>query len=122
MVAPGVLRDPVCGMILESYDVPVSREYGGRTYHFCSPVCRERFDRDRDRYASAEPLEHAQLVVGGLSCGDATRLECELARLSGVTQVTVNPLTETAYVTFAPARLGLEAMKRAVRDAGFRVE
>ena len=117
------LRDPVCGMTLESYDIALDRAYGGRTYRFCSPVCRERFDREPARYvAVAAPLDHAWLVVDGLSCGsDATRLEHRLARLDGVARVAVNPLTETAYVTFNPDRLGLAEMKRAVRDAGFRV-
>ena len=123
MVAQTALRDPVCGMTLESFDVALSREYGGQTYVFCSPVCRERFDREPGRYvAAAAPLDHVWLVVGGLSCGsDATRLEHKLARLDGVARVTVNPVTETAYVTFDPGRLDLDAMKRTVRGAGFQV-
>lgn len=115
-------RDPVCGMMLEAYDAVVRRQYGGKTYHFCSPVCRERFDQDPGRYGAAAALDHVLLVVVGLSCGsDATRLEHRLAGLDGVDRVTVNPLTETAYVTFDPNRLSLMEMKQTIRDAGYRV-
>lgn len=116
-----VLRDAVCAMTLESYDVALSRDHGGGTYHFCSTICRERFDREPGRNVStAAPLSHAWLVVGGMSCGgDATRIEHELSRIDGVTQVTVNPLTETAYASFVPDRFGPGEIKRIARGVGF---
>lgn len=113
-------RDPVCGMRLESYDQPLAREYGGRTYVFCSSVCRERFDRNPTRYVPAEPAASLRLHVAGLSCaGEATRLEHRLARVAGVRQVAVNPVTETAYVTFDPDRLSLSDLQAAAAAAGF---
>ena len=46
------IQDPVCGM-----QIPASRardftEYKGQTYHFCSTVCKDQFDRDPERYVS----------------------------------------------------------------------
>lgn len=116
-------RDPVCGMILEPYDAIVRRDYGGQTYRFCSSVCRERFDLEPARYSSAAvPLDHTLIVVGGLSCGsDATKLERKLVAMDGIDRVTVNPLTETAYVTFDPYRLSLAEIKQTIRDVGYRV-
>jgi Cu+-exporting ATPase len=46
------IQDLVCGM-----QIPASRtrdfsEYQGQTYHFCSTVCKDQFDRDPERYVS----------------------------------------------------------------------
>ncbi len=111
--------DPICGMALESYDVALLREYDGRTYSFCSPVCRERFDRDPGRYAWATPpLEYARVAVVGLPCaGEASRLERRLSKIDGIVRVTVNPVTEEAYLTFDPNRLSLADVEAAVSDA-----
>lgn len=119
MVSQTTRRDPVCGMTLESYDVAFSREYGGQTHLFCSPVCRERFDRDPGRYVPAAPaLEHARVGVVGLPCaGDAHRLERRLAKIDGIGRVTVNPVTEVAYLTFDPNRLSLADVESAVAAA-----
>lgn len=121
MATSNSLQDPVCGMTLESYDIALTREHNGRTYVFCSPVCRERFDRDPERYAIAPvALAHTRVRVGGLSCGgDALRLEHRLLRLAGVARASVNPLTEVADVAFDPARLDPEAIRSAIRGEGF---
>jgi YHS domain-containing protein len=39
-------KDPVCGMAVSRNDVAGSSEYQGKTYYFCSPACKERFDAD----------------------------------------------------------------------------
>ena len=38
-----VIRDPVCGMTVDPSAGKPQLEHEGRTYHFCSPRCRERF-------------------------------------------------------------------------------
>ena len=124
MVAQVALRDPVCGMNLEAYDIALSREYGGQTHVFCSPVCRERFDRDPGRYVP-EPtrLEHARVGVVGLPrAEEASKLERRLAKIDGIVRVTVNPVTKEAHLMFDPNRLSLAETKAAVAGvcAAFR--
>ena len=41
--------DPVCGMSVKT-DSPHRHLYGGRTYHFCSAPCREKFAAEPQRY------------------------------------------------------------------------
>jgi Cu+-exporting ATPase len=48
-----VTTDPVCGMGLNPEDVGEKSEYGGRTYHFCSAECRNKFDEEPAKYAGA---------------------------------------------------------------------
>lgn len=44
-------KDPVCGMKVDpSAPRGGSAEYGGSTYHFCNPRCRERFLAEPEKY------------------------------------------------------------------------
>ncbi len=47
--------DPVCGMQVEKDLAPARLSLGGRTHYFCSDHCRERFERDPDRYLVPAP-------------------------------------------------------------------
>jgi YHS domain-containing protein len=44
-------KDPVCGMEVDEHQAAGKSEYQGRTYHFCSPACQDRFEEDPPRYA-----------------------------------------------------------------------
>lgn len=45
----GVAVDPVCGMSVEPEN-SLGIEHDGRAYHFCSERCRERFEREPERF------------------------------------------------------------------------
>jgi uncharacterized membrane protein YraQ (UPF0718 family)/YHS domain-containing protein len=47
----GYAIDPVCGMQVRTADAPATARRGGRRIHFCSDHCRERFDRDPERFS-----------------------------------------------------------------------
>jgi len=46
-------RDPVCGMAVDRRTALTS-EFRGKTYFFCGPGCRAKFEADPERYASSE--------------------------------------------------------------------
>lgn len=45
--------DPVCGMTIDDSPDAPHTTYRGRTYVFCSDVCRDRFSADPEFYQSA---------------------------------------------------------------------
>jgi Cu+-exporting ATPase len=49
--ARGEAVDPVCGMAIMPGQAAGTIEHRGRTYHFCSLSCREKFRREPERYA-----------------------------------------------------------------------
>ncbi len=49
-----VVRDVVCGMSIEETAVFATSAYKGKTYRFCSEVCRQHFERHPEWYASPE--------------------------------------------------------------------
>ncbi len=49
----GIIRDPVCGMIVDPEAGKPKTEHAGHTYHFCSQSCHDKFVRDPDRWLEA---------------------------------------------------------------------
>ena len=46
--------DPVCGMSIEEKDAAATSVYEGKTYFFCSPSCKTKFDKDPEVFVSTE--------------------------------------------------------------------
>ena len=44
-------RDPVCGMNVDPAKAAGSSQYQGRTFYFCAPGCKTRFDANPAQYA-----------------------------------------------------------------------
>jgi YHS domain-containing protein len=49
-----VVKDPVCGMMIDEKTAAATSQYKGRTYYFCAAVCKERFDRSPQSYADKD--------------------------------------------------------------------
>ena len=43
--------DPVCGMKIKKSDAKATYEYKGKTYYFCMEGCKEKFEKDPEKYA-----------------------------------------------------------------------
>jgi Cu+-exporting ATPase len=41
-----VVKDPVCGMDVETASAAGRTDYKGQTYHFCGSKCKEKFDQN----------------------------------------------------------------------------
>jgi P-type Cu+ transporter len=54
-ILPSALRvkDPVCGMSVDSQKPAGKVEHGGKTYYFCSPRCAERFEKEPEKFMAA---------------------------------------------------------------------
>jgi len=80
--------------------------------------------RDTGRPA-AEAMENmaaatATIPIGGMTCAAcSSRVEKVLAKLKGVSAVSVNLATEKAVVTYAPQTIRLAALREAITKAGY---
>jgi len=52
------VKDPVCGMEIESEKAFAKREHEGRTFYFDSQDCVDKFDADPHKYGHPEEHEH----------------------------------------------------------------
>jgi len=50
--------DPVCKMQVDEATAKWTSEYQGKTYYFCSPGCKQSFDKDPEHYLSGGAGEH----------------------------------------------------------------
>jgi YHS domain-containing protein len=46
-------KDPVCGMDVDPQTAAGKSEYKGQTYYFCSPGCKQDFDKDPEKYVGS---------------------------------------------------------------------
>ncbi len=47
-------KDPVCGMQVDENKAPATSTYQGKKYAFCGQECKNKFDREPQRYAQQE--------------------------------------------------------------------
>jgi len=48
-----VVKDSICGMMIEAEKSAGSSTFQGRTFYFCSAGCKRTFDKDPARHAKA---------------------------------------------------------------------
>ncbi|MGB4236254.1 MAG: YHS domain-containing protein [Methanoregulaceae archaeon] len=44
--------DPICKMTVDEKTAKFTSVYKGKTYYFCAPGCKKKFDNDPEKYAS----------------------------------------------------------------------
>ena len=45
--------DPVCKMSVDERKAAAQSEYNGKTYYFCSPGCKAKFDANPSTYVTS---------------------------------------------------------------------
>ena len=43
--------DPICKMNVDEDTAQYTSEYKGKTYYFCAPGCKKKFDENPEQYA-----------------------------------------------------------------------
>lgn len=43
-------KDPVCGMEVNPEEAAAEAEHGGKTYYFCAPGCKNKFEKNPEDY------------------------------------------------------------------------
>ena len=138
------VKDPVCGMEINSVQAAGQREYGGATYYFCSDSCLQKFDADPAQYVTvaSEPAaiqatdaalattdgaagdgatgERCDLPILGMHCAAcATRIEKALNKAPGVQNAGVNYATGRATVHYDPQTTDAAKLREVVKKTGY---
>ena len=45
-----MMKDPICGMIVDEKKTSLKSEHEGQTFYFCSGSCQKKFDSDPHKY------------------------------------------------------------------------
>ena len=54
------VRDPVCGMMIDEKDAAATSDYKGKTFSFCSPSCKDTFEKAPVSYAGEKTTGEAK--------------------------------------------------------------
>ncbi len=57
-------KDPICGMNVDEKTAKLKSDYKGKTYYFCSQMCKATFDKNPAKYAGGSSGHSG----GGCSC------------------------------------------------------
>ncbi len=52
-------KDPVCGMTVDPARAKATYEHAGKTYYFCCPGCKTKFEADPAKYLAPKPIQIA---------------------------------------------------------------
>lgn len=45
-----MVKDPVCNMDVDEKKAAATSEYKGKAYYFCAKTCKEKFDKEPEKY------------------------------------------------------------------------
>jgi Cu+-exporting ATPase len=45
-----MVRDPVCGMMVDENNPPTKTTYKGKEYYFCMEGCKQEFEKHPEKY------------------------------------------------------------------------
>jgi uncharacterized protein len=51
-------RDVVCGMQVDEQKAPATSSHKGERYVFCGQECKDKFDKNPERYAKSSQQQH----------------------------------------------------------------
>lgn len=54
-----MIKDVVCGMMIDPKTAVGKLEYRGQTYYFCSKGCKAQFEMKPEKFVGEQNVEHA---------------------------------------------------------------
>jgi len=117
------VTDPVCKMVIEDKDAVGSSEYKGKTYYFCSEMCREDFGKDPESFLGEKSAMPGPVLMGTAKgemakdpiCGMVIPKERSIKRVVGGREYYF--CSESCVKTFEAPEQELKSMKRRVTIA-----
>ncbi len=52
------VKDPVCGMVIDSETTQLKSKYKGKTHYFCAPGYKAAFDKAPEKYVQPDQRAH----------------------------------------------------------------
>ena len=56
-IRSNMVKDPVCRMVLDESKAAFSTEYKGERNYFCGAGCKERFEKEPEKFLSGKQVD-----------------------------------------------------------------
>ena len=111
--------DPVCGMTVKITPTALQTEHGGKSYYFCSPRCRDKFEADPSRFTTPQQTPTQPPAAPGVKW--TCPMHPEIVRRGVVPDIVTDQTSAHDTLNgYVPAGLSLqeaaELRRRAPRD------
>lgn len=119
-------KDPICGMEVDE-KIAISAEKDGKTYYFCSPICRDKFldkevEKEKIPTEKSGDLEKAVIKISGMDCASCViAIETALKKVNGVYTARVNFASEKAHVEYDPKIASRKDLEKAIEAIGYKI-
>jgi Cu+-exporting ATPase len=60
-----MMKDPVCGMMVDEKKAKFKSDYMGKTYYFCAQSCKATFDKDPTKFSGSGGKTGHSCCCGG---------------------------------------------------------
>jgi len=143
------MEDVVCGMEIEDSTAAGKTQYQGTTYYFCHVNCKNKFDKQPEKFINSAgqdrnervPQLHSQqdtitgkdlpiqaqfrevdLPISGMSCAScAVTIEKTLKSESGIKDASVNFASQKAHVVYDEQTADMAKLAQTIKSAGYQV-
>lgn len=137
-----MVKDPVCGMEIDSKSAFATREHMGQKYSFCSENCVKQFDQNPHQFIQADlPPE---TIAGSITTGfnpallaaqvelpiiglkkdgqpGAALIKASLEKQPGVQKIIINSIEGLAVVQYDPKQTHITDLVGAIKKTGYQV-
>jgi Cu+-exporting ATPase len=128
------VKDPVCGMEVDTETARFKTERDGQMFYFCSKNCYDEFMGKKNKEAEARhqhlheigiakgKTEKIILSIAGMSCASCvSAIENGLRSFKGVISANVNYASEKAVVEYDPSVTDVLAIEKVIEAIGYSV-
>lgn len=118
------VKDPNCGMTIDSNKARFKAKKEGNTYYFCSQNCRDEFlgITSKKPEQPAHGKQKYTVTISGMHCAScAGTIEKAVKKVKGVANVSVNFASEKALVEFDPLEATTDEIDKALHSTGYKV-
>lgn len=140
-----MVRDPVCGMLIDEKSAAAIHSYDSKNYYFCGLSCADQFESNPARYLEAMPpnenqngtpadqmdtpenlkrgTSQMQMRIAGMHCVScAYKIEEALKQVPGVTAVSVILASNLALVEHHAEVFKIGAAQEAIAAIGYQAD
>lgn len=132
-----MIKDPVCGMVIDPKNAKFMLKRDGNEYYFCSKKCFKEFNSGKkgsDGYMNPEnhqvhthnkgnskmDVGKVSLKINGMTCAScALNIEKALNKSKGVSKASVNFAAERSEVLFDKKLTNQNEISKVIKDAGY---
>jgi len=130
------VKDPTCGMEIDTDKAKFSAKKEGKNYYFCSKNCKDKFAGKKSLPPKKSPRQHKSpqqeaageesgktiIKIIGMHCASCVaKIEKALVKKEGVKKAVINFAAEKAAIEYDLNKINHQELEDVIEDTGYNV-